>query len=278
MATSAKKIMSNRANAKKSTGPKDTSSTRINALRHGLCAAGLTDLDDVQRYRATLSDLMREQVPVGSLETFLVETLAFEMVILLRARRLQAEYIESVLHLPRREKDVIGDVIDDLEGKILDSGLPAALSPMAVEHVVNLHERYATGSSNRFLRTLNTFEREQRIRQGEHVPAPVAVVASVAETVTRESVPAEPQQPSPVQIEERETAAAPAIADITDVATGALDLPSADSEDERVLPADEENLAARTPPDIADGESGKVDSAPVPWNPKAPSGAIWNRR
>jgi len=74
--------------------------------------------------------------------------------------------------------------------------------------------------------------------------------------VARESAHAPSQQSSPVQIEERETAAAPAIADVTDAATEILDLPAADSEQERVLPADGENLAELTAADVADRKGG----------------------
>jgi hypothetical protein len=141
MRSKVKKIMSNRADAEKSPVSKDTSLTRFNARQHGLCADGLTDLDDVQRYRTSLSDLMREHAPVGTIETYLVETVAFEMVMLLRARRLQAEYLMSALHPPRREKDTLGDLITDFDGKILDPGLPAAISPISVEELVTRYER-----------------------------------------------------------------------------------------------------------------------------------------
>ena len=51
MSTSKKKIVANKINGQKSRGPKDTSSTRFNAQKHGLLAAGITELDDAESYR-----------------------------------------------------------------------------------------------------------------------------------------------------------------------------------------------------------------------------------
>ncbi len=61
----------NRANARRSTGPKDTSGTRFNALTHGLLASGVTELDDPAAYGDLLASLNGEHKPVGTLETFL---------------------------------------------------------------------------------------------------------------------------------------------------------------------------------------------------------------
>jgi hypothetical protein len=51
------------------TARKTRPQTRFNSTKHGLLAVGITELDDAEGYRATLSDLMREQVPVGPVET-----------------------------------------------------------------------------------------------------------------------------------------------------------------------------------------------------------------
>ncbi len=74
------RISANRRNAKKATGPTNTSSTRFNATKHGLLSAGITELDNAEGYLNILSDLRREKNPVGVIETFLVESAAIEMV------------------------------------------------------------------------------------------------------------------------------------------------------------------------------------------------------
>ena len=48
---------SNRKNAQRSTGPHDTTSTRYNAVRHGLLAKGITELDDPVAYESLLGRL-----------------------------------------------------------------------------------------------------------------------------------------------------------------------------------------------------------------------------
>ena len=175
MATSSKKIAANRSNARKSAGPENTTSTRFNATKHGLLSAGITELDNVEGYRNYVSDLMRERNPVGAIETFLVESAAIEMVRWLRAKRLDAECITGELNPPTHSLG-LGDLL--IDGQVLDPGLPAAISAEAVQQLVTL-QRYESTFANRFFRILHELERLQRMRRGEHLPAPVAVDVSV---------------------------------------------------------------------------------------------------
>jgi hypothetical protein len=62
--TSAARIAANRLNGKKGNGPKDTHSSRFNSAKHGLLAAGVTELDNLAGYRDTLRDLKREKNPM----------------------------------------------------------------------------------------------------------------------------------------------------------------------------------------------------------------------
>ena len=59
------KADSNRKNAQRSTGPRDTTSTRYNAVRHGLLAKGITELDDPVAYESLLERLTQAYRPVG---------------------------------------------------------------------------------------------------------------------------------------------------------------------------------------------------------------------
>ena len=57
-----KQITANRLNGLKSHGPTNTKLTRTNANKHGLLAAGITELDDAEGYRTILRDLIRKQI------------------------------------------------------------------------------------------------------------------------------------------------------------------------------------------------------------------------
>ena len=98
---SAAQIAASRSNGKKGTGPRDTTSTKFNAIKHGLLAIGITELDDADGYRDKLRELQHELLPVGLVEEFLVNSIALEMVRLERARRLEAEFITEVLYRRR---------------------------------------------------------------------------------------------------------------------------------------------------------------------------------
>ena len=89
---SSKKNASNRRNAKASTGPRDTSSTRFNAMRHGLASVQLTQFDS-EMYAPTLQDFRAELQPVGEIEDLLVQRIALYATRLHRAASLTADYL-----------------------------------------------------------------------------------------------------------------------------------------------------------------------------------------
>jgi hypothetical protein len=173
MSSSVRKIAANRINGQKSHGPKNTTSTRLNATKHGLFAQGITELDDGEGYRTILSDLVREKKPVGALEMRLVESAALDMARWPRARRLEAECITAELNPPTYGPG-LGDIFLSEDPVVIDPGLPAAISPKGVQQLVTL-QRYESTFINRFFRTLHELERLQRMRQGERLPAPAVV-------------------------------------------------------------------------------------------------------
>ena len=79
-----KRRTANRVNAQLSTGPKNTRATRLNAVRHGLLAEGLTELDCPDTFGAICSKLESQLTPVGELEAFLTKRIALCMVRLKR--------------------------------------------------------------------------------------------------------------------------------------------------------------------------------------------------
>jgi hypothetical protein len=171
---SEKKIEANSRNSLRSSGPKDTTATRFNAVKHGLVAAGVTELDDAEGYQAMLSDLTKEKNPVGPVEVFLVESATLDMIRSRRARRLEAEFITAALNPPTY--DSVFPDFDELDkGPIVDPGLPAPMQCENVQRLVCVFQRYETMISQRLFRTLHELERLQRIRQGERLPAPVAI-------------------------------------------------------------------------------------------------------
>jgi len=174
MPTSEKKVDANRVNAQKSCGPTNRTSTRYNATKHGLLARGVTELDSAEGYQKSLQDLALEMKPIGSVEKFLVEAAALDMVRILRARRLEAEFITSVLNPPTRGPNLFGD--DQIfGGVVLDPGLPALIDSESGQKLVVIYQRYESTLLARLFRTLHELERLQRMRKGEPVPAPVAV-------------------------------------------------------------------------------------------------------
>lgn len=75
------KHQANQQNAKKSTGPKNTTQTRFNALKHGLYSGqmviqGSVIHEDTSSFEDLLQALYNDKCPVGVLEEFLVDAIA----------------------------------------------------------------------------------------------------------------------------------------------------------------------------------------------------------
>jgi hypothetical protein len=187
MSMNDKEQNANRPNGQKLRGPKNTSATRYNARKHGLLAAGLTELD--KGYRTVLRDLMAELKPVGPLEDILVQSAALEIVRLSRARRLEAEHITSVLNPPNNK---LGISLDE----IFDPGKPAAIDALDAQPLVNIFQRYESVIFNRLFRTLHELERRQRMRLGDSVPPPASLDVSVEVSSTDVTEIASPRVPS----------------------------------------------------------------------------------
>jgi len=101
MKSSEKKIAANQSNGKKGTGPKNTLSTRYNAKKHGLLAAGITELDDPDEYRKIVRGL--DESYTAELKKFFRRRMALIMVRIHRAERYDAEFITSILN-PRESQ------------------------------------------------------------------------------------------------------------------------------------------------------------------------------
>src|SRR5580700_3490366 len=110
----------NGQDARKAKRPKDTSTTRFNASKHGLLAQGITELDDADAYTALLERLNEAHQPAGDIETFLVERIALAIVRLRRIARMEAEYIRGELHPPVFGKSYRDTLRDSSERPLVD--------------------------------------------------------------------------------------------------------------------------------------------------------------
>jgi hypothetical protein len=170
------KTESNRNNARLSTGPRDTTNTRFNAVKHGLLAKGITELDDPEEYESLVQRLIAAKSPVGDLEMFFLKRIAFQMVRLQRAGRLEAEYITGELHPPELGQ-TLAESCSDTE--VIEPGYLAAIGAVSALNLATGFQRYETAIENKLYRAINELEKLQRIRRGEYVPPPQALDVSI---------------------------------------------------------------------------------------------------
>ncbi|MGA9777253.1 MAG: hypothetical protein ACLPRE_01110 [Limisphaerales bacterium] len=154
MSTSAQ-VAANRANARRSTGPANTGSTRFNALRTGLTARGLTPMDDIDGFDALLAQLRAEFQPVGVLENFTVERIGLAMLRRQRGERLEAAFLDA--DAPKE--------LDPIQSIMGNAQADAPLSACTLENVCNLAGRYETATARRLtsdVTMLLSLQRERR--------------------------------------------------------------------------------------------------------------------
>lgn len=171
------KVEANQSNAKASSGPINTVSTRYNAIKHGLLSEGVTELDELD-YQSLLSAIKESLKPIGPIETALSEHICLCLVRLKRAQGLEARFITGELHPPltKREGGLNID-FEEVAGKmvVIDPGIPAPLKTSTLDSLIGKYQRYETAVENKLYRALHEFERLQRGRKGEKLPIPATV-------------------------------------------------------------------------------------------------------
>jgi hypothetical protein len=272
--SSEKQFAANRSSALKSTGPKTTNSTRFNATKHGLLAAGVTELDDAEGYENILDGLIQDHAPVGTMEGFFIESMALYMVRCKRARRLEAEYITGLLNPPQYERDPFAnlDLLD--QGSVLDPGLPASILPGSMQCLVGLYQRYETHFSNLLFKTIKELNQMQRMRKAERKPTrTTANVSARHEHATPTSLPA---APAPAKVSPSDGEGLSGTPAVDSSHAGENGAARTDFEQQDVPAANAENLA-RPAVNVADIGSLSVNKPPAPWRPPVKSGPIWNK-
>jgi hypothetical protein len=166
---SQRQVMANRSNAQKSTGPKNTSLTKLNALKHGILSKEVllkgekkSDLEELGR------KLRQELSPQGELELFLVDRIVSSIWRLKRALR-----IESTLMSYEYDQG-LNDKWNNQTG---DERY--ASKRMVVGKDSQILQRYETTIERQIYRALHELIRLQSARKGETPPAPIAVDVDV---------------------------------------------------------------------------------------------------
>jgi len=144
---SPKKVAASKTNGAKSKGPKTLAGKTIsswNALKHGLLSQRLMQANDekAMHYSAVLKLLQQDLQPVGALEQILVEKVAYEYFRTANA----AQYESAESNLGYVPPDVLGNLV-----------------------------RYQAMINRQLFQAIHQLERQQRLRRGEDIPAPLSL-------------------------------------------------------------------------------------------------------
>ena len=169
--TTKKQTKANRANSKKSTGPRTAEGkarVRLNAIKHGLRAEHVVVLggptaEDPAEFDSLLSGMLRDCKPAGVLERVLVERLAVSYWRLRRAYRFEARAIEQA-----NKPNPLSKMLEELSQLPLNKpGLQELPGLRSLDKLV----RYELMIDRELLRTATQLQHLQRVRKLEEEDA-----------------------------------------------------------------------------------------------------------
>ena len=160
MATSAKKIAANQANATKSTGPRDTTNSRFNATKHGL--SGHTILrtkEEEAAYNTYSSRLLPDLAPANAVEQDFAQRIVFDSW-----RVHKAGVIEQNLYATFEAVHDTGDLTED-------DALNQAAAFETHQKAINLISLYQQRLERSIHRNLDMLRKMQKDRKAEAAQA-----------------------------------------------------------------------------------------------------------
>jgi len=175
---SARKVIANRSNALRSTGPTSKagkSRVRWNAVTHGLQVKALflvvIDGEERAAFFRFLKAFRRDLKPVGMLEEMHVEGAAVCYWLIQRSLRCEGGEIK------RSQLKRTGPGGDDFLGALVSVEATAIDDHLSIPSGTALDRilRYRTAAHKDLSYHLAEIERLQRARKGDHVPAPINV-------------------------------------------------------------------------------------------------------
>lgn len=170
MAISQKQLAANRRNALKSTGPKDTSRSRLNALKHGLLSKEVLMAGEEKKVLEQLGRKLRlELTPQGELETVLVDRIISSMWRLKRAVRVETGYLQAEYEECKASDWGIGERNDSKTWSLV------AMRQLGNSTTWLNLIRYESAIERQIYRALHELMRIQAARTGEKPVAPIAL-------------------------------------------------------------------------------------------------------
>ena len=184
MEVSEKRLAANRANAQKSTGPKDTSKTKFNGIKHGLTAThALLPWEHAEDLQAVIDSFEARFAPIDNFERLLVKQAAEAYWRMERSLRVEASILET---LALAQIQASGMKRSDLHAGHLE-----AVSLMHGQECIDRYRRYDAHLQRCFERALARVEKMASLRtttKAKPLPPPEPV-EHIRNTTLKECVP-----------------------------------------------------------------------------------------
>ncbi|MCD6161463.1 MAG: hypothetical protein J7K40_03500 [candidate division Zixibacteria bacterium] len=174
MTTSTQKIEANRKNAKKSTGPKNTSLVRLNAIKHGLLSKDTVIQSESKKELQELGKRLRmELAPQGELEIILVDRIVSSIWRMKRAIRVERDYIQAEFNDCKYN-------YNDNEREDIEAWNNVATKELGNTNTWLNLTRYETAIERQIYKALHELMRIQSAHKGDKPLLPLAVDVDVS--------------------------------------------------------------------------------------------------
>jgi len=171
---STKKVEANRQNAKKSTGPKNTSLVRLNAVKHGLLSKDTVIKSESNKELQELGKRLRmELAPQGELEIILVDRIVSSIWRMKRAIRVERDYIQAEFN--DCKYDYHGNEREDIE-----AWNNVVTKELGISNTWLNLTRYETAIERQIYKALHELMRIQSARKGEKPLLPLVIDVDVS--------------------------------------------------------------------------------------------------
>ena len=159
--TSEKQIEANRNNAQLSTGANDTSKTRFNAMKHGLCAKKFVSEAEKEEFNNIFEELIKDFNPQGVIQLRIVERIASALWDLQRVAEKESIY-ENNEKIKKKLSNLkpLFELLELNEYSENDLDNKAELEKQLIAFVLpnEIFMRYKTEAENRFYKALKLWK------------------------------------------------------------------------------------------------------------------------
>jgi hypothetical protein len=157
--TSEKQINANQQNAKKSTGPLDTSKTRYNAFKYGLTAESFFSKEDISTINKIYEDLSETLIPNTVLKQVVLKRISICVWRLDKSLNIEQVYFKNAkISHKNNKKTGLSKLCEQLSKEVGDEPQNPLIEGEKIDSYIEILMRYELTNENRLMKLIRFFK------------------------------------------------------------------------------------------------------------------------